>query len=48
MADLLSIPILIVLSAILVAVKLGFSEVVKALQAIHDKMDEGHVPGKSE
>jgi hypothetical protein len=48
MAYLLSISILIVLSAGHMAVKLGFSEAVKALQVIHDKMESGPAPGKSE
>ncbi|MDF1838754.1 MAG: hypothetical protein P1V35_12860 [Planctomycetota bacterium] len=32
--------IVIALYAILVAIRTGFSEVIKALQAIHDKLDD--------
>ncbi len=36
----LLVAVLVVSGAILVAVKFGFNEVIKALQAIHDKLDD--------
>lgn len=38
--ELFAIAALVLLGAILTAVKMGLSEVVKGLQAIYDKLDE--------
>lgn len=40
MTEVLLVAVLVVVGAILVAVKLGFNEVIKGLQSIHDKLDD--------